>query len=202
MPITTIFLDRDGTIIEDRHYLADPDGVTLLPHAAEALARFAAEGMRIFIVTNQSGIGRGYYSLEEYLACEARLNAMLQEHGVTVAATAHCPHAPDARCMCRKPRIGLWEQLCDAHGLKADECIMIGDKMADINFGRNAGFAASILVLTGKGEKTASDYGFSKGIQLPACSTPHFVADDLADAADWIFSIIQAAKGSVLKDAQ
>lgn len=200
MPITTIFLDRDGTIIEDRHYLSAPDGVTLLPQAAEALSRFAAEGMRIFIVTNQSGIGRGYYSLEDYLACEERLNSILQEHGVTIADTAHCPHAPEARCMCRKPRIGLWEQLRDAHNLKAEECMMIGDKMADINFGRNAGFAASILVLTGKGEKTANDYGFSKGIQLPACSTPHFVAENLTDAADWIFSRIQTATGSVRKD--
>ncbi len=188
MPITTIFLDRDGTIIEDRHYLADPDGVVFLSHAAEALARFAAQGMRIFIVTNQSGIGRGYFALDDYLACETRLNTMLEEHGVTVTATAYCPHAPENPCTCRKPRIGMWEQLRDAHGLKAEECIMIGDKMADINFGRNAHFAASILVLTGKGEKTAQDYGFPKGIQLPACSTPHFVADNLADAADWIFS--------------
>lgn len=188
MPITTVFLDRDGTIIEDRHYLSDPDGVTLLPHAAEALATFATQGMRIFIVTNQSGIGRRYFSLEDYLACEARLNSILQEHGVTVEATAHCPHAPETPCTCRKPRIGMWEQLRDAHGLKAEECIMIGDKMADVNFGRNASFAASILVLTGKGEKTAQDYGFTKGIQLPACSTPHYVALDLADAATWILS--------------
>ncbi len=188
MPITTIFLDRDGTIIEDRHYLSDPDGVTLLPQAGEALSRLAGQGLRIFIVTNQSGIGRGYFSLEDYLACQARLDAMLSELGVTVTATAHCPHAPEKPCTCRKPRIGMWEALRDAHNLKAEECVMIGDKMADINFGHNAGFAASILVLTGKGEKTAKDYGFPKGIQLPACSTPHFVADNLADAADWIFS--------------
>ncbi len=188
MPITTLFLDRDGTVIEDRHYLSDPDGVTFLPQAGEALSRLAAQGIRIFIVTNQSGIGRGYFSLEAYLACEARLDAMLAEHGVNVVATAHCPHAPETRCTCRKPHIGMWEQLRDAHNLKAEECVMVGDKMADINFGRNAGFAASLLVLTGKGSKTAQDYGFSKGIQLPACSTPHYVAEDLAEVADWISS--------------
>lgn len=189
MPITTLFLDRDGTIIEDRHYLSDPNGVTLLPEAGEALSRLAGQGIQIFIVTNQSGIGRGYFSTEEYLACEARLDALLQDYGVTVIATAHCPHAPDkGSCSCRKPHIGMWEQLRDAHGLKAEECVMVGDKMADINFGRNAGFAASILVLTGKGVKTAQDYGFTKGIQLPACSTPHFVAENLADMADWIIS--------------
>ncbi len=188
MPITTLFLDRDGTVIEDRHYLSDPDGVTFLPQVGEALSRLAAQGIRIFIVTNQSGIGRGYFSLEAYLACEARLDAMFAEHGVTVVATAYCPHAPEVRCTCRKPHIGMWEQLRDAHNLKAEECVMVGDKMADINFGRNAGFAASLLVLTGKGAKTAQDYGFSKGIQLPACSTPHYVAEDLAEVADWISS--------------
>lgn len=203
MAISALFLDRDGTIIEDRHYLSDPEGVTLLPHAAEGLLRLHQAGIRLFIVTNQSGIGRGYFSLTDYYACEERLAHMLAEKGVRVVETAFCPHAPqkDAEagmmeepCACRKPNLGMWHDLQKKYNLKPEECAMVGDKMADVLFGLDAGFAASILVLTGKGQKTADERGFSMGIQASTSSplhadAPHFVAKDLSAVADWLLSL-------------
>ena len=127
MAITTLFFDRDGTLIEDCHYLSDPNGVTLLPQVKRALQEIAKAGIRIFVVTNQSGIGRGYFSIDDYKACEARLDALLAPSNVTITATAFCPHAPDEECTCRKPDVGMWETLSHTYNLKAEECAMVGD---------------------------------------------------------------------------
>ncbi|NHZ48831.1 HAD-IIIA family hydrolase, partial [Nitratidesulfovibrio liaohensis] len=114
-----VLLDRDGTVIEDRHYLSDPSGVTLLPGAARGLAALAAAGARLFLVTNQSGIARGYFTEADLHACNARLDELLGEHGVSLADTAFCPHGPDDGCACRKPAPGMWLTLRDRHGLCA-----------------------------------------------------------------------------------
>lgn len=157
----SVFLDRDGTIIEDRHYLADPAGVTLLPGAGEALGRLCAAGCHLYVVTNQSGIGRGYFSEQDFLACQNRLDELLRPFGAKIADFRHCPHDPSRDCDCRKPGTGMWKSLCAAHGLNPAECVMVGDKTEDLLFGRNAGFAASCLVLTGKGESRARELGWT-----------------------------------------
>ena len=208
LPITAILLDRDGTIIEDRSYLGDPAGVTPLPGAVEGLARLTAHGLRLFIVTNQSCIGRGYFSLDDYLACRARLNEILAASGVNITDEAFCPHDPDAGCACRKPALGMWENLRGRHGLNPENCIIIGDKAGDLEFGYAAGFALSILVLTGEGQKTAVRLGVSlSGLSLPGVTRPDpdcpdtaapaletvgntgrplLLARDLNAAADWL----------------
>lgn len=158
--IKNVLCDRDGTIIYDRHYLADPAGVELLPGAAAGLRALAERGLRLFVVTNQSGIGRGFFSQADYLACQAKMAADLAESGVVLADSAFCPHAPGGdNCGCRKPDIGMWQELSARHGLKAEESAMIGDKLDDIRFARKAGLAAAILVLSGKGEKSALELG-------------------------------------------
>ena len=208
LPITAVFLDRDGTIIEDRSYLGDPTGVTLLPGAADGLKHLTKQGLRLFIVTNQSGIGRGYFSLDDYLACRAQLNKTLAAQGVEIAGEAFCPHDPDAGCACRKPALGMWENLRGRHGLNPENCIIIGDKAGDLEFGYAAGFALSILVLTGEGQKTAVRLGVSlSGLSLPGVTRPDpdcpdtaapaletvgntgrplLLARDLNAAADWL----------------
>ena len=153
--IQNILLDRDGTVIEERHYLADPDGVQLIPGAGQALRALMDSGRRLFLVTNQSGIGRGYFSLAQYEAVQRRLLQLLSKEGVELAATAMCPHGPDDGCICRKPLPGLWEELRATHDLDPARTIMIGDKVADIRFARSAGLAAAALVLTGHGRQTA-----------------------------------------------
>ena len=193
LPLRAVFLDRDGTIIEDKAYLGDPAGVTLLPGALEGLALMAGRGLRLFIVTNQSGIGRGYFTLNDYLACRAELNSRLAARGITIISEAFCPHDPDEGCPCRKPGLGMWEDLRAAHSLKPEECMIIGDKAGDLEFGYGAGFALSVLTLTGEGPKTAARLG----VDLPATGAPCLetidktgrpllLARDLKAVADWL----------------
>ena len=193
--ITTVLLDRDGTVIIDKNYLSDPAGVELLPGSAEGLLCFARAGMRLFVVTNQSGIGRGYFSDAAYHSCHEALLALLRSHEITLVGSAYCPHAPEAGCDCRKPSLGMWNILASRHGLDPARTAMIGDKTEDILFGRKAGVGAAILVLTGNGEKTAARLGLPlpKGqasffpIDVSSDETlPHAVARDLAGAAAYL----------------
>lgn len=151
--IKNILLDRDGTVIVDKHYLCDPQGVELVPEGGRALAAFQQADMRMYVVTNQSGIGRGYFTEDDLHACTVRLDELAELFGAMIEDTVFCPHAPEEECDCRKPLTGMWGQLKDMYGLLPEQSVMIGDKQADIDFGKNAGLAASILVLTGKGEK-------------------------------------------------
>lgn len=199
MALRNLLLDRDGTVIEDRHYLSDPEGVTLLPGVGPALARLSRAGFRFFLVTNQSGIGRGYFTATDYEACQARLAALLAPYGVTFVDTACCPHAPEEQCSCRKPGTGMWESLRTRHDLAADETVMVGDKLDDMLFARNARLAATILVLTGKGAKEAGSIGLAVpaggtcldvvAAEVNAPARPDVVACDLVAAADWLLAL-------------
>ncbi len=179
MPDKFVFLDRDGTIILEKDYLSDPALVELLPQAAEGMKKLLAAGFRLIIVTNQSGIGRGYYSEEDYAKVTARLLELLSGQGVAVEGVYHCPHAPDESCACRKPLLGLLEQAeCDL-GCGFTLGAVIGDKPADVELGRAAGLK-SILVRTGYGKKHE---------EKKSCE-PDYIADNLSDSADWIIKNI------------
>ena len=155
MTISAVLFDRDGTLIEDRHYLSDPDGVELIPGTGEALAVLRRRGIQTFVVSNQSGIGRGYFPESSWHACEKRLAELLSFFGAGLDDERFCPHAPEEGCRCRKPETGMWESLRASHGLEAARSVMVGDKAEDLLFGANAGLAAAVLVLTGKGERSA-----------------------------------------------
>ena len=159
MKLDAVLFDRDGTVIYDRHYLSDPAGVELIPGTGEALARLAAEGIAAFLVSNQSGIGRGYFPESGWHSCQARLDELLAAFGAALADARFCPHAPEEECLCRKPAVGMWESLRDVHGLHASSCAMVGDKPEDLRFGINAGLAAAVLVMSGKGAKSAEKLG-------------------------------------------
>ncbi|OLN29132.1 D-glycero-D-manno-heptose 1,7-bisphosphate phosphatase [Desulfovibrio sp. DV] len=192
--IRHILLDRDGTVIVDRHYPADPDAVELLPGAGQALARLALAGADLYLVTNQSGIGRGYYGEAEFQAVQARLQALLAPYGAPITATVHCPHGPDAGCDCRKPATGLFDRLARAYGLDAAATAVIGDKASDIAFGLALGAPLTILVATGHGQQAAQTLG------LPPLSAPwlelvdrkpgwpHVLARDLPAAVDFLLA--------------
>ena len=145
--VPAAFLDRDGTIIEDRDYLADPDQLRILPGAAEAIRRLTGAGWPVVIVTNQSGIGRGYYSQAEYDRVEARLSELLGAAGASVLATYHCPHAPDRvpPCACRKPRPGMFERAAREHHLDLSTSVYIGDRMRDLEAGVRVGGTGFLL---------------------------------------------------------
>ena len=161
--IRAFLLDRDGTVIKDKHYLADPDKVELLPGVADVLCGYAKQGMRFFLVSNQSGIGRGFFPLEAAVAVNERVAELLAPYGVIFTDMIFCPHAPGEGCHCRKPGLGMWLSIRERFGLVPEECLMVGDKEEDMLFAAGAGFAVRALVYTGKGAETAKKLG----IDLP-----------------------------------
>jgi D-glycero-D-manno-heptose 1,7-bisphosphate phosphatase len=140
-----VILDRDGTIVLDRGYLDDPAGLQFAPGAAEALIWWYARGYRLIVITNQSGVGRGYFPVERVEAMNARLYAMVEELGVRLERIYYCPHHPEAGCICRKPALGLLMQAASDLGFNPQRAVVIGDKESDIELGRRAG-ARTILI--------------------------------------------------------
>lgn len=174
------FLDRDGTIIEDKHYLHDPEGVELIPGAAQGLRRMRAQGLALVLVSNQSGVGRGYFGRGDVERVHGRLIELLAEQGVTLDAFYICPHAPEQGCACRKPATGMVQRACAELGLDAGASFVIGDKPCDVELAQAAG-GRGVLVRTGKGERHAAELA-AQGVS---------VARDLDEAAE----IIAALRG-------
>jgi D-glycero-D-manno-heptose 1,7-bisphosphate phosphatase len=129
-----VFLDRDGTIIEDTGYVTDPAGVRLLPGAAEAIARLNDAGLPVIVVTNQSGIARGLLDEAAYAATARQLDALLAAGGARLDAHYHCPHHPDLTgpCECRKPGPLLYRQAAADHGLHLARSWWVGDRLRDV----------------------------------------------------------------------
>ena len=177
-----VFLDRDGTLNEEVGYLSRPEDLRLLPGAAAAVARLNARGIPVVIVTNQSGIGRGYYGWQEFEAVMGRMRELLAREGARVDAVYAAPHHergeggyavadhPD-----RKPNPGMLQRAAEEHQLDLARSWMIGDKAIDVEAGRRAGCRAC-LVRTGYG--SAEDAG---GADL--------VAGDLAGAVERILAM-------------
>lgn len=136
-----VFLDRDGTIITEKYYLGDPKGVDLLPGAASAIARLNAAGIPAVLVTNQSGIGRGYFTAEQYAAVHARLIERLAAEGARLDAEYHCPEPPPAGggFGCRKPGTAMFEQAAREHGYDLATSWYVGDRLRDVIPGHNLG---------------------------------------------------------------
>ena len=162
-----VFLDRDGTIIADRGYLKNPDDVELLPGAADGMLRLRKAGFSLVLITNQSGIGRGYFSQATVEKQHQRLAALLAQAGVALDDLRLCPHVPDANCDCRKPSPKLLQDAADKLKIDLNRSFMIGDKPSDIAAGRNAG-CRTVLVGPRKDD------------------TANYCAPDLARAADVI----------------
>jgi D-glycero-D-manno-heptose 1,7-bisphosphate phosphatase len=151
--LQAIFFDRDGTLMVDRVYLADPDGVELLPGAAAAVRMAREHGYLALLVTNQSGLARGRFDEHEFSAVQGRLLELLAEEGATLDAIYHCPHHPDAgedprytwRCHCRKPAPGMLLAAARRFGIDLSRSAVIGDSESDIQAARSVG-ATGLLV--------------------------------------------------------
>jgi len=170
-----VALDRDGTIIVERHYLADPARVELLPGAAEGLRRLIEMGLRLVMITNQSGIGRGYFDEATVERIHGRLRALLEAEGVRLGAVYVCPHVPGDGCQCRKPEVGLLERAARELGCDPGAAFVIGDKPCDVGLGQRVG-ATTFLVRTGYGSEFAA----------AADMTHDYIVDDVAAAAQVI----------------
>lgn len=145
-----VFFDRDGTLIREREYLSDPEGVELLPGAAAAVRIARRAGFAPILATNQSGVGRGLFSEDAVGAVHARLAELLAAEGARLDAVYVCPHAPEAGCDCRKPAPGLLARAAAERGLDLRRSFVVGDKEADLALARAAG-ATGLLVRTGYG---------------------------------------------------
>jgi len=173
-----VFLDRDGTLMEDRHYVGRPEDVVLVPGAAKAVRRINDAGALAVVITNQSGIARGYFDEAAYERVRARLDELLAASGARIDATYHCPHHPDVSgaCECRKPGRQLFDRAIADLDIDPARTAFIGDKLRDIQMARAVG---------------------GRGVLVPARDTPTL---DMLRASDE-FSVstsIEAAVARVL----
>jgi histidinol-phosphate phosphatase family protein len=156
-PRGAVFLDRDGTIIEDAGYIADPRKVRLLPGAAGAIKQLNERRFPVVVVTNQSGIARGLLSLNEYQATERRLDELLAAENAALDAHYFCPHLPELSgpCDCRKPGTLLYRQAAERFAIDLSRSWWIGDRVRDLLPAKTFG-GTGILVLTGAGKDEAN----------------------------------------------
>ncbi len=173
-----IFLDRDGTLIEEKEYLYQPERVVIFPGVGAALRRLQDGGFGLFIVTNQSGIGRGYYTVADMEAVHRHLLKELAKDGVSFEKIYFAPEAPDQPSRGRKPSPQMLFDARDEFGLNLAESYIIGDKIIDLESGWNAGVRKSLLVRTGYGAELEKKY--------PDKLKNAVVVDDLTAAADWV----------------
>lgn len=132
-------LDRDGTLIEHVPYLSDPEQVRLLPETVEGLLGLKRLNYRLVLVSNQSGVGRGYFEEAAVRAVNERMQELLRPHGAELELLLFCPHAPEQNCRCRKPRPGMAEQACEQLSASLEGAIVVGDSDCDMELSRCLG---------------------------------------------------------------
>ncbi|MDH3998276.1 MAG: D-glycero-beta-D-manno-heptose 1,7-bisphosphate 7-phosphatase [Desulfuromonadales bacterium] len=174
-----VFLDRDGTINLEKDYLYEIDDFDFIFGAEIAIKKLKDAGFLVVVVTNQSGIGRGYYTERDVLHLHRHIQLQLQKENTSIDAFYYCPHHPEKGigdyrqdCQCRKGQPGMLLQAASEHGIDLESSFMVGDKRADIEAGQNAG-CTPLLVLTGYGQQAAKDTALADVLKF----------DDLAKAA-------------------
>ena len=181
-----VFLDRDGTLNEDPGYISDPEEVVLFSDTGDALALLKKYGFLLIVISNQSGIARGLMKSEDVDAVNEKINQILSEYKVKIDAFYYCPAHPDysseEECECRKPSPKLLLEAASEFNVDLQSSYFIGDTIADIQCGKNAGIK-TILVKTGKGEESFS-------ILQKENNFPTFVAENLLNASKFILGDI------------
>ena len=173
-----VFLDRDGTIMEEKHFLHRPEEVVIFPFASAALKKLQAAGFKLFIVSNQSGVGRGLFTMEDVERVHQHLLREFERDGVLFEKIYVAPEAPDVPSRGRKPSPRFLFDARDEFGVDLAQSYMIGDRLVDLECGWNAGVKKSLLVRT----------GYGSGVERDSAEklTSAIVVDNLAVAADWI----------------
>lgn len=172
-----VFLDRDGTINVDPGYLGDAEKFHFLPGVVNALTRLREAGYLIFVVSNQSGIARGFFRDEDLKKIHDKMVAALRAQGIALDGIYYCPHHPAEQCSCRKPSPKMVLEASRSYAIELRDSYFIGDRASDIETGKNAG-CRTILVLTGAGREAYA--ALSKSQQ------PDYVARNLSGAVSWI----------------
>ncbi len=174
-----VFLDRDGTIAEEHGYLNHASRFRLLPCSASAIRTLADAGFAVFVVTNQSGVGRGYFPESLVHEIHETMQRHLAAEGVRLGGIYYCPHTGEEGCECRKPQPGMLLRAAREHGLNLAKSYVVGDRYADIETAHRAG-ARGVLVRTGYGAGELQWHGANWR------KAPEAVADDVLAAAEWI----------------
>ncbi|WP_447968241.1 D-glycero-alpha-D-manno-heptose-1,7-bisphosphate 7-phosphatase [Nitrospira sp. M1] len=186
----TVFVDRDGTLNEDPGYLSNPDALVLYPGVVEAVAKLKQAECAVVLVTNQSGIGRGYLTRVDLLAIHDKLERLLEQGGGSLDGVFFCPHLPDAGCECRKPKPGLIHQAVESLQVSVARSYMVGDKRSDMELASNVG-AIGVLVNTSPVSQDAID-AKKRGELSIECITLTF-----REAVEWILRDTQTRQWSV-----
>jgi D-glycero-D-manno-heptose 1,7-bisphosphate phosphatase len=173
--LKAVFLDKDGTLVENVPFNADPDRIRLLPGTREGLELLHALGYELIVLSNQPGVALGYFTESELDEVERRLQELIGE--IPLAGFYYCPHGPEEGCPCRKPSPGLVLRAARERGLETERCWMIGDILNDVEAGRKAGCRSILL-----------DTGGETEWKLSPERTPDYVALSLDEAARWILS--------------
>ena len=168
-----VFLDRDSTLQYDVGYPHKIEDLKFLPGVLDFLAKLSKTNYKIIIITNQSGIGRGIYNIEDFFGFNNHLIKILKEHNITIKKTYFCPHMPGDNCECRKPKIKFLKEAEKEFCINLQESFVIGDRKSDFEMGKNAG-CKTIHVFTGNGNNSKNKVN------------PDYFAKDLLDAAKWI----------------
>ena len=184
-----VFLDRDGTITEEMGYLNHLSRFRLFPFAAAAICRLNDAGIPVVVVTNQSGVARGFFPEEFVARVHERMTGELAAGGARVDAIYYCPHDTNEKCGCRKPQLGMLERAAREHNLALAGSYVVSDRLSDLEMARRIG-GRSILVLTGYGR---GEHEWNRA-RWPGL--PDFVAEDLREAIRLILEDLPVAKGA------
>ena len=183
MPRRYVILDRDGTIIEEQHYLSDPAQVKIIPGVIEALHALRELGLGLVVVTNQSGLGRGIFDNGQLELVHQRMLELLSLGGIQLGGIYFCPHRPEAKCDCRKPCPGMALQAARDLNFAPAEGFVIGDRVCDIEMGKNL-TAETFLVRTGYGSQ----------VEAEGKAKPDFIVDSLKDVVPIIGNKIKSTQ--------
>jgi len=147
-----LFLDRDGIINVDTKYLHKIEDFVFVDGIFELAKIFSQKGYMIFVVTNQSGIGRGYYSSDDFLHLSEWMVEKFSERDIKIDRVSFCPHLPDSGCTCRKPKSGMVDEICKEHDIDLANSWMVGDKPSDMQMASNAGIGNSVFIGSGEND--------------------------------------------------
>ena len=175
MSYEAVFIDRDGTICEEVEFLDDLSKLRLIDGSAKAIEIINKSGMKSVVVTNQSGVGRGFFTEDFVKKVHEKMEGMLKKEGAFLDGIYYCPHLPEDNCNCRKPNMGMLKKASDEMDIDLKRSYMVGDKAIDIEFACRAG-VKGVLVRTGYGEEEI----------MKCLSTPDYIAENLLDAVSWI----------------
>lgn len=181
-----ILLDRDGVINEDREdYVKSWQEVRFIKGARQALKQIHRAGIPVVVITNQAAVGRGLITEDDLSDIHARLMKAIQKAGGKISKIYYCPHPPEARCHCRKPRIGMLKKAAQEFRLDLRQCFFVGDALRDVQAGKQAG-CHTVLVQTGQGKKS-----LQKILAAQATVSPDWVCDNLASATSLMLNFFK-----------